>query len=103
MSSRRLDVEMRAMPSKIARATIVRHAIDMAGDDMAAELVADFERAFEIEPRARTPLAGGRARQRFGRGIDVERGAIARLPDRDRGQAGPAQAIEAPIAIVSAG
>ena len=32
------------------------NAVGMAGDDMAAELVADFERPFEIEPGADMPV-----------------------------------------------
>ena len=39
--------------------------IDMAGDDMAAELVAEPQRALEVEPRAFAPLIRRGARQRF--------------------------------------
>src|SRR5437868_4891989 len=79
---RRLDFEIRRALERTTRGDCP-DAIDVASDDMAAELVADFERAFEIEPRANTPRAGGGALERLRCRIDVERGAIARLPDRD--------------------
>ena len=44
-----------AMPSKISTATIFADAVDMAGDDMAAEFVADLQRPFEIEFGAGLP------------------------------------------------
>ncbi len=44
---RRLDVEMRHAVEVAARDDR-RDAVDVAGDDMAAEFVADFQRAFEI-------------------------------------------------------
>jgi hypothetical protein len=44
----------------------------MAGDDVPAKLVAHLERAFEVQPRARLPLARRRPRPGFGRDVDVE-------------------------------
>ena len=38
-------------------------AVDMAGDEMAAELVAEAQRALEVEPGARSPMVGGGARR----------------------------------------
>jgi hypothetical protein len=53
--------------------------VDMARDDMAAELVADPERAFEIDPVPRLPGRGAGAdvglRDRLGRDVDLEPGA----------------------------
>src|SRR5436305_1948075 len=85
---RRLDVEMRHAIEGTPRDDR-RHTVDMTRDDMAAELIADFERAFEIEPRAGSPLAGSRAHECLGGGIDLEGRAVARLPDRDRRETGP--------------
>src|SRR6185437_10335553 len=48
------------------------HGIDMAGDDMPAELIPNFQRAFEIDPAADTPLLEDRARQRLSRGLHRE-------------------------------
>src|SRR3546814_8037194 len=52
--------------------------IDMAGDDMPAKLVADLERAFEIQAAADVPHPGRGARDRFGARVDREpaRGAV---------------------------
>src|SRR3546814_12637964 len=44
----------------------------MAGDDMPAKLVADAERAFEVEAPADVPHARRGARQRLGTRIDRE-------------------------------
>ena len=49
----------RAMSGRSSRATSFGDAVDMAGDDVAAELVADLQRPFEIEPRA-VPASGRR-------------------------------------------
>ena len=56
----------------------------MAGDDMAAELVADAERAFEVEPRALGPQAGRGAGSRFLADIDREP-VLALVDDRQAG------------------
>src|SRR3546814_3186451 len=65
--------------------------IDMAGDDMPAKLVADLERAFEIQAAADVPHPGRGARDRFGARVDREpaRGAVAARIDPlvDHGQA----------------
>ena len=55
------------MPSRIESPTGVDRrdladAVDMAGDDMAAELVADLQRALEVEPRALAPTCPARSR-----------------------------------------
>src|SRR5690606_33214335 len=49
-----------------------RDRIDVALDDVAAELVAERERALEIDARAGAPGAERRARQRLARGVDGE-------------------------------
>ena len=46
--------------------------VDMAGDDMAAELVAEPERALEVELRAFAPEVGGGLRHGLARNIDRE-------------------------------
>ena len=43
--------------AEIVAADDGRDAVDMAGDDVAAELVADLERALEIDARCRCPIA----------------------------------------------
>src|SRR6185436_1483040 len=47
-------------------------AVDMAGDDMAAKLVADLERALQVERRALGPESRRGAALRLGRDIDRE-------------------------------
>src|SRR3546814_13725437 len=49
----------------------------MAGDDMAAKLVADLQRAFEVEAAPRVPHPRRGARERFGARIDREPAARA--------------------------
>ena len=66
-----------------------RDAVDMAGDHMAAELVADLQRTFEIEAGAGPPAAGRRARQRLGADIDLEPCPVAVAADADSGEAWP--------------
>ena len=86
--ARRADVEAGASaPRVLARRHLLARddlgdAVHMAGDDVAAELVADLERALEIDPRARRPVADGGARQRLGRGVDVERSSRRRAARR---------------------
>jgi len=46
--------------------------VDMAGDDMPAKLVADLQRAFEVEAAPRLPHPGRGARDRLGARIDRE-------------------------------
>src|SRR5207237_4213919 len=46
--------------------------VDMAGDDMPAELVADLERALEVDLRAFGPEAGRSAALGLGRDVDRE-------------------------------
>ena len=57
-----------------------RDAVDMAGDDMAAQFVADLQRAFQIDARAVLPVAHIGETDRLGRGIDREPGASAIQP-----------------------
>ena len=76
--------------------------VDMAADHVAAELVAEPQRALEIELGAALPVCGGGHAQRLGRRIDREE--KQRLPVRPRSttvRQTPEQAIEAPIAIES--
>src|SRR5207248_7929983 len=49
-----------------------RYAIDVARDEMPAELVAEAQRALEIDRRSLLPLAQCRARQCLGRGLHRE-------------------------------
>ena len=62
-------------------------AVDMAGNDMAAELVAGTERALQVDPLAGRPGAERRFRHGFVRHIDREAGAGAVGRDRRGGQA----------------
>ena len=55
-------------------------AIDMAAHHMAAELVAEAERAFEIEPGAARPGAGGGHPQGLGRGVHRKGGSVTGPP-----------------------
>ena len=67
-----------------------RDAVHVARDDMAAEFVADLERALEIDPRPDLPVANRRAVEGFGRRIDLEPAAVAARLDGDHRQAGSA-------------
>ena len=79
-------------------------AVDMARDDMAAELVADLQRAFEIEPRALLPGAGRGHPQGLGRGIDRDTRCGRRCsPVSTTVRQTPECAIEAPIAMEARG
>ena len=62
-------------------------AVDVAGDHVAAEFVADFQRPLEIDPRAVPPAAGRGDAQRLGGGIDGKPGAAVLLAGLDHGQA----------------
>src|SRR6185437_1228825 len=64
-----------------------RHPVDMAAHHVAAELVADLERALKVDVVPRPPLAERRHRKRFG--ADVERDGRTGLKrlDADDGQA----------------
>ena len=64
-----------------------RNAIDMAGDNMAAEFVADLQRAFQVELWCPRPSVRPWSAERLRRGIDVEPGAAASAPEVDHGQA----------------
>ena len=75
-------------------------AVGVAGDDVAAEFVADLQRALEIELRARRPVLRGGHAQRFGGGIDLEPGLALRTPEPTTVRHTPLQAIEAPSAMV---
>src|SRR3546814_9837847 len=46
--------------------------VDMAGDDMPAQLVADLQRAFEVQAAAGVPHPRRGARERFGARVDRE-------------------------------
>ena len=72
------------MPTRIespsGRPRDLADAVDMAGDDMAAKLVADPERALEVEPRALAPEAGRGLRHGLARDVDREP-AVALVDD----------------------
>ena len=61
--------------------------VDVAGDDVPADLFADFERAFEVDLRADRPRAHCRLRQRFRRGFDGEPGVAFLAAFGDHGEA----------------
>ena len=64
------------------------NAIDMAADEMPAELVAEPERAFEIELGAALPAPRGGDAERLGGHIDGEEGTIALPAPLHDGQTG---------------
>ena len=76
-----------AMSAVSLRSTIVSDPIHVPADEMAAELVAELQRAFEVDPRAGLPCAERGARQRLRRRLDVEIGAVAVDAALDRRQA----------------
>ena len=90
---RRADVEARARSPRVIAAgdgiagEDLRHAVDMARDDVPAELVADLERALEVEARARPPCADRGAGKRLRGGVDFEPAAVRAPADRDDGEA----------------
>src|SRR5450759_435091 len=51
--------------------------VHMAGDEMAAKFLANFERPLEIEFRASAPMPRGRAGESFRRDIDLEPASMA--------------------------
>jgi hypothetical protein len=55
------------------------HAINMAADHVAAELVADLQRSLEIDPRALCPGADGGQPERFFPGFDLEPAGIVSI------------------------
>src|ERR1700738_2220247 len=59
----------------------------MAGDDMAAEFVADLQRALEIEPGADGPMLRGGHAECLGTGIDIEPGLVTLNTRGDHGEA----------------
>ena len=54
-SLRRLEGEARRL-AESSRATIARSAVDVPADHVAAELVAELQRPFEVEARADVPV-----------------------------------------------
>ena len=84
---RRAQIEMRHAV-EIATRDNFRKAIDMAGDDMPAELVTHFQGTFEIDSGAGAPGSHIGQCQRFSSGIDLEPGAVAQPPHCHRRQAG---------------
>ena len=55
-----------------ASADHLSDGIDVAGDDMAAELVAEPERPLKVEPRSFPPMVACGFRDRLGRDVDCE-------------------------------
>ena len=78
----------RAMSGKSSRADEIGNAVDMAADQMAAELVAKPQRALEIELGAALPGAGRGHAQGLRGDVDGEEGAIAPPSPLDDRQAG---------------
>ena len=77
----------RAMSVRSSRATSSAMPSTWPRDDMAAELVADLQRALEIEPRALLPAPGRGHPQRLGGGIDRKQVRLPPLAGLDHGQA----------------
>ena len=73
----------------------------MTGDDMAAELIAHLERAFEIDLRAGRQRPTVVSRSVSAAASTANQVALPSLPRATTVRHTPLQAIEAPIAIVS--
>ncbi len=65
-----------------------RHSVDMAQDEMPAELVAEPERSFEIDRRALLPFAEGGAGQSLDRRLHRECSGFDRDDGKARSRAG---------------
>src|SRR4029077_17552793 len=67
------------------------HAVNVPQDQVPAELVAELERALQVDGRPDTPVGEGRARAGLGRGLHAEpalpplNGGQADTRTRDRG------------------
>ena len=85
-SPRRAQHEARHVGHVLAR-DHAGDAVDMAGDQMAAELVAEFERPLEIDARAVAPAPDRGDAQRLRGGIDRKPGAAVLLAGADHRQA----------------
>ena len=96
--ARRAQREPRHVGQVLARDQL-GDAVDVAGDDMAAELVADLQRAFEIEPAcpASSPRPWSAAASR--RRHRPRTGAVASAPVSTTVRQTPDAEIDAPIAI----
>ncbi len=77
-------------------------AIDMAGNDMAAQLVAGLERALQVDALAGLPVAQRRLAQRLVGDIDREPRSPSGGRDSVAVRQAPSQAIEAPTAMPAA-
>ena len=85
--ARRLQREAHSLALVLARHDL-GHAVDMARHDVAAELVADLQRALQIDARAGLPAGSGGKPQRLFPGLDLEPALIgAALRQRDDGEA----------------
>src|SRR5262249_14337452 len=99
---RRAKREPRHVGQILAR-NHVSEALGMTGDDVPAELIAELERALEIDARALPPAAGRGHPQRPGGGFPRAPDARALAwPGATTVRQTPLQAIEAPTAMVSA-
>ena len=84
------------------RARQLGEAVDMAADDMAAEFVANLERALEIDARALLPACRRWSRASVSAAASTaNQVAVVGLPVSTTVRQTPEQAIEAPIAIVA--
>ena len=84
-----------------------RDTVGMAGDDMAAELVADFQRPFEVEPGADMPVSCRCHGEGFGGGVDLEPGPAPGRAGANDGEAhaaaGDRSAVDDAGMLVAAG
>src|SRR6185436_20159316 len=72
-------------------------AVGVAGHDVAAEFVADFQRALEIESGSLAPVFRRGHAQRLGGGIDVEPGLAAVDAGSNYGQADAVAGDRSPV------
>src|SRR5271170_1508118 len=59
----------------------------MPGHDVAAEFVANLQRALEVEPGAGSPVFGRGHAERLGGGVDIEPGFVSLDAGRHHGEA----------------
>jgi hypothetical protein len=82
-SKRERKAEPHCTPVGVVHATVDgAHGVDMAGDEVSANRVADLERAFDVHAAARLQLAEIGPREGFFAGLKGERVAV----DRDHRQ-----------------
>ena len=102
-SSRVVRSSNRAMSGRSSRVTMLGDAVGMAGDDMAAEFVADLQRALEVEPGADASSAWPWSCASVSAAASTSNQVLppSATPEPTTVRQTPLQAIEAPSAMVA--